>query len=136
MEILKKKIIKKRSLFAKFTFWLHSTIVTFWYALFLVPLSFWADKIVFHFQFTLFIIFNQFFWGFLILPWTKKYRMVCFLTTITQLLRGEDISDKKNYDHSFSQEYFKKFGINISHRMSTVITFTILFLVTIQYLSL
>jgi len=114
-------------------FWIHVTFVIFWYGLFLVPESLFPGKIVFHFYLTIVTVFHQFIWGALIMPWTKKYRMVCFATTIAQLLRGQKISDPKNYDHSFNQDLLKRFGINVSHKTTTYITFTVLILVTIQF---
>jgi len=122
-----------RKFFSDFIFLLHALFVIFWYGLFFVPLSLWSGKISFHFFLTLAIVGNQFLWGFLIMPWTKKYRMVCFLTTIMQLLRGQKISDPKNYNHSFTKEFFGKTGLNIPHRGATLLTFTILTVVTIQY---
>lgn len=114
-------------------FWLHAGFVTFWYGLFLIPESIFPGRIEFQFYLTIAIVFHQFIWGFLILPWTHKYRMVCILTTITQWLRGQDISDPSNYDHSFTQELFKEIGIKVPHKAATFITFSVLVLVTIQY---
>ncbi|MFA4999015.1 MAG: hypothetical protein WC514_03280 [Candidatus Paceibacterota bacterium] len=125
-----------RRISSKIVFLIHCLIVFFWFGLFFVPVSLWSDKIIFHFYLTLVIVFNQFIWGLFIMPWTKKYRMVCFLTTVNQLLRGDSISDEKKYDHSFSQELFGKAGIKITHRFATYLTFTVLIVVTFQYLSL
>ena len=125
-----------RKISSKIIFLIHCVIVFFWWGLFFVPTSFWPSIIIFHFYLTLVIVFNQFVWGLLIMPWTKKYRMVCFLTTVNQLLRGDSISDEKNYDHSFTQELFGKAGIKVSHRFATFLTFTILIIVTFQYLSI
>jgi len=122
-----------KDLSAKIIFLIHSVIVILWIGLFFVPIRLWADRITFHFYLTLLIVANQFLWGFLIMPWTKKYRMVCFLTTINQLLRGKSISDEENYKHSFSKEFFGNIGITISHRFATIFTFTISTIVTIQY---
>jgi len=123
-----------RNLLAKAIFLIHSLVVIFWIGLLFVPNNIWPDKINFHFYLTLFIVINQFLWGLIILPWTKDYKMVCFLTTINQLLRGKSISDEENYKHSFLKELFGKAGITVSHRFSTILTFTILTIVTIQYL--
>jgi len=125
-----------RKISSKIVFSIHCLIVFFWCGLFFVPISLWSDKIIFHFYLTLIIVFNQFIWGLLIMPWTKKYRMVCFLTTVNQLLRGDSIFDEKNYDHSFTQELFGRAGLKISHRFATLLTFTILIVVTFQYLSI
>ena len=70
------------------------------------------------------------------MPWTKKFRMVCILTTPMQILRGQKISDPKNYNHSFFKELAGKNGIKIPHAVSTLITFSALAIVTFQYLFL
>ena len=119
--------------FAEVIFWMHVLIVGFWYALFLVPTSLWADKITFHFYFTLGVVGHQFLWGAVIIPWTRKYRMVCVLTTPMQIFRGHSIADPKNYDHSFTLEFLKRLGISVPHKASTILTFIILTVVTIQF---
>lgn len=122
-----------RDLFCKLIFWLHSLFIIFWCGLFFVPISWWPGKISFHFFLSLGVVLQQFSWGFLIMPWTKKYRMVCFLTTFTQLLRGQKISDPKNYEHSFVKESLNIVGLKVSHRFATILTFTILVVTTIRY---
>ena len=122
-----------RKFLSDFIYFLHFWIVFFWCGLFFVPVSFWAEKISFHFFLTLSIISHQFIWGAMIRPWTRKYRLVCFLTTITQVLRGVPISDPNNYNHSFTKELFGRTGITIPHRAITLFTLTIFTLVTIQY---
>ena len=122
-----------RNFFAKLFFLIHSVIVVFWCGLLFVPIDWWPNKITFHFYLTLFIVLHQLLWGFLIFPWTKKYRMVCPLTTITQLLRGEEISEEQNYNHSFAKEFFGNAGINIPHRFATTFTFVILIITAIQH---
>ena len=106
-------------------FLFHVMFVIFWYGLFLVPESMFPGKITFHFYLTIVVVSHQFLWGLLIMPWTKKYRMVCAFTTISQLLKGQRISDPKNYDHYFNQDLRKKMGINIPHKVTTYITFTV-----------
>ncbi|MDO8470930.1 MAG: hypothetical protein Q7S63_03140 [bacterium] len=125
--------MKFRLFLAEFIFWAHVLIVAFWWGLLFVPSSWWPEKIAFHFYFTLGIVFHQFLWGFLLMPWTKKFRMVCALTTPMQLLRGDNLSDPKNYDHSFMKEMFGKTGLTVSNRLATILTFTILTIVSIQY---
>ena len=115
-------------------FWFHIVFVLFWYALFFVPVNVWPDKILFHFYLTLGVVIHQIVWGLIIMPWTGRYRMVCMLTTIAQLLRGEDIANPNNYDHSSTREFLAKFGITkVPHRISTIIAFIVLILVSIQY---
>lgn len=128
--------MKIRLILADLLFWLHFIIGTVWLGLFLVPSSIWSDKITFHFYLTLLIVGHQFFWGLMIMPWTRKFRMVCILTTPMQLLRGQKISDPKNYDHSFFKELAGRNGIKIPHKVSTIITFSAFILSTLQYLFL
>jgi hypothetical protein len=125
--------MKTRLFFANLLFWTHFIIGVFWIGLFFVPSPIWHDKITFHFYLTVFIVAHQFLWGFMIMPWTKKFRMVCILTTPMQLLRGQKISDPQNYDHSWLKELFGKKGIKIPHAFSTAFTFSILALITYQF---
>jgi hypothetical protein len=122
-----------RKFLARVVLLFHVTLVSFWLSLFFLPESLFLDKISLQFYLSLLIVGHQFFWGFAIMPWTEKYRMVCFLTTITQLLRGEKISDSKNYDHSFTREVLKVAGVNISHRVSTALSLTVLAIASIRF---
>ncbi|MDO8655425.1 MAG: hypothetical protein Q7R48_03365 [bacterium] len=124
-----------RKFFAETIFWLHFVIVAFWYGLFFVSSSLWpwGDKITFHFWFTVAIVGHQFVWGALLMPWTRKFRMVCILNTPMQLLRGKKISDSKNYDHSFQQEFLSRHNISIPHRLTTIATFGVLAAVSLQF---
>ena len=122
-----------KNLLAKTILLFHVVIVAFWLSLLLVPENLFPGKISFQFYLSLLIVGHQFLWGFVILPWTEKYRMVCFLTTITQLIRGEKISDPKNYDHSFTREILKLVGIDIPHRVSVILSLSVLTIVSIQY---
>ncbi|MFA5355314.1 MAG: hypothetical protein WC302_01055 [Candidatus Paceibacterota bacterium] len=122
-----------RKVLGETVFFFHIIFGIFWYSLFLVPETVFPDRVSFHFYLSLLVVFHQFVWGFLIWPWTRKYRMVCILTTITQALKGESLSDPKNYDHSFSRELFGKMGIRISNRTSTYLTFLIFTLASLQY---
>ncbi len=124
-----------RNFFANLLFWIHSFIVIFWLGLFFVPLHWWPGKIVFHFHLSLFIIAQQCIWGFLLTPFTGQYRMVCFLTTITQLLKGQKISGPENYNHSFFKDILERKGIVVSHRTLVVLAWVVLAVVSIQYLS-
>ncbi|OGH15634.1 MAG: hypothetical protein A3C22_02795 [Candidatus Levybacteria bacterium RIFCSPHIGHO2_02_FULL_37_10] len=117
-------------------FWLHFLVGSIWLGLFLVPSSVWHDKITFHFYLTIAIVGHQFLWGLILMLYTRKFRMVCILTTPMQVLRGEKISDPKNYDHSFFKELVGKNGIKIPHLASTLITFSALSLAIYQYLFL
>lgn len=122
-----------KNFFANLIDSLHFLIVIVWCGLFLVPQSWFPNKVSFHFYLTLTIVGHQFLWTAFLLPWTKKYQMTCILTTFTQLLRGKKISDPKNYKHSFTQEIFRKINIPISRQTSAILTLAILTAVTIQY---
>ncbi len=122
-----------RLFLADLLFWIHFLVGSLWLGLFLVPSSLWQNKITFHFYLTIAVVGHQFLWGLLLMPWTKKFRMVCLLTTPMQVLRGEKISDPKNYDHSFFKELVGKNGIQIPHAISTLITFSALSLVIYQF---
>jgi hypothetical protein len=125
--------MRGKLLLADFLFWTHVAIVIFWAGLFLIPVSVWNDRITFQFYLTAIIVGHQITWGAMIIPWTHKFRMVCILTTLVQLLRNEKISDPKNYNHSFFQELAGKRGIPVPHWASTLITFTILTLISFQF---
>ncbi|MDP2637990.1 MAG: hypothetical protein Q8P26_02935 [Candidatus Levybacteria bacterium] len=123
-------------LMANIIFWMHFIIGSIWLGLFLVPSSMWHDKITFHFYFTILLVTHQFLWGWFLMRWTRKFRMVCVLTTPMQILRGEKISDPKNYDHSFLNEIMGKNGFKVPHAFSTLLTFSALGLIIYQYLFL
>lgn len=125
--------MKAKLFLASLIFWLHFIIGSIWFGLFLVPTSLWHDKITFHFWLTIIIVGHQFLWGLIIMPWTHKFRMVCILTTPMQVLRGQKISDPKNYDHSFFTEIFGKKGLKVPHAVSTLVTFSALALITYEY---
>lgn len=125
-----------RKFYAEFFFWLHLVIVLFWCTLFFVSTKWWPDKVSFHFYLSLVIVGHQFLWGAIIMPWTRRYRTACMLTTIMQILRGHNVSDKRNYEHSFTKELFERIGIKIPLKVVTILTFTIMIIVMIQYFSL
>jgi hypothetical protein len=123
-----------RKFLGRTVFFLHLIFGIYWYSLFLVPETVFPGRPAFHFYLSLLVILHQFLWGFLIYPWTGKYRMVCILTTITQLLRGQSLSDPQNYEHAFKNDLLKVVGVVISNRTSTILNFLILFLSGIIYL--
>lgn len=123
-----------RNFLANLVFFLHIPVVLFWWGLFLVPVQWWPNRIPFHFYLTLGIIFHQIVWGIMIMPWTGKFRMVCILTTLMQVLRGKNIADPNNYSHSFLVEFFGKIGLKFTHRMATLATWIVLFSIFLQYM--
>ena len=67
------------------------------------------------------------------MPWTKKYQMTCILTTIMQWVRGEKLSDERNYRHVWTKEFFRRAGWGLPERGATIVTAIISTIVTIQY---
>ena len=123
-----------REFFAETIFWLHFVIVGFWYFVVLIPIPGWEGRIVFQFYLTLGIVGHQFIWGLLLLPWSKRYGSVCILTTFMQLLRGEKLSDERNYRHSWTREFFQRVGRGLPQRGATILTFVILGISVAQYI--
>ena len=119
---------------AEAVFWLHFVLVAIWFGLFFVPTSLWPGKITFHFWFILIGVIMQFGWGLLILPITKKYKMMCPFTTLMQWLRGYPIKDERNNHHSCIKEFFHRIGKPVPKKAVTMATFISLGVVTIQYL--
>lgn len=118
---------------AEIVFWLHFVLVATWFGPFFVPTSVWPGKISFHFWFILVAVILQFGWGFLMLPITKKYKMMCPLTTLMQMLRGYQISDERNNHHSCIKEFFDRIGKPVPKKAVTYSTFISLGVVTMQY---
>ena len=112
-------------------YWIHAITVAFWIGLFFINPILWPNKIQLHFYLTLGIVSHQFLWGAALMRWTRKYRMVCILTTITQVLKGEKLSE--NYTQSFIKEFLRRIGVPVHPRMATVFTFAALTLISIQY---
>ena len=122
-----------RGFLKEFIYSLHLLTGLFWLVLFFLPTAWWSGKISFQFFLTIMILTHQFFWGALLRHWTGKFRMVCFLTTVTQLLRGIPISDPQNYNHSFTRELFRKVGVPLPQRVIIILTLTIFTVATVQY---
>ncbi|MBI2145690.1 hypothetical protein HYU18_05230 [Candidatus Woesearchaeota archaeon] len=125
--------MKIKTAAAELTFWLHFVLVTVWYGLFFVPTSLWPGKVSFHFWFILIAVALQFGWGLLLMPIIGKYRMVCPLTTLMQLLRGYPVKDERNNNHSCIKEVFHRIGKPVPKKAVTYSTFISLGIVTLQY---
>lgn len=93
-------------------FYLHVIVFLLFPIGFFIPTTLIPNIIVIHFWycFGLFILFYA--WG---LIWTIKYHdkiyAICVLDTIMQKLRGYNIWDKRNYNHSFVEELFMRLHI-------------------------
>lgn len=122
-----------KQVLAELVFWLHFIMVAVWFGLFAVPTSLWAGKVIFHFWFITTFIALQFLWGLALMPLTKKYHMVCPLTTAMQLLRGYPVADARNNNHSFIKEFFGRLGMKVPKKAVTASTFASLAAVAIRY---
>lgn len=113
---------------------IHLILVILWFGLFLVPTSFWPDRVVFHFWFIFIFMLLQVGWGFILIPYMKKYRIVCPLTTLMQYIRGYQITDKNNFNHSFIREFLSSIKIKVPYGFVGTINFLSLVFITIEYL--
>lgn len=112
---------------------LHILIFLGWIVPFFIPLSLWKKRIEFHFYYAAANIIIIQVWG---LWYTFKiggYHTICFLTTIMQKLRGYDLLDPRNYQHSFVKEFLAVFGIDIilPIRFFMIVLFVI---ITVQFI--
>lgn len=114
-------------------FWTHFVLVAVWFGLFAVPTSLWHGKVTFHFWFITTLIALQFLWGLALMPLTKKYHMVCPLTTAMQLLRGYPVADERNNNHSCIKEFSERIGMPVPKKAVSLSTFASLAAVTVQY---
>ena len=121
---------------AEAIFWLHFIIVGVWFLLLFVPLSWWKGRIEFHFFLSIGIVVHQFVWPIVLLPWTKRYGGICILTTFMQWARGIPLSDERNFRHSWTKEFFLRFGLRPSPLVITVVPLSILLISAIQYFTL
>lgn len=125
--------MKLKTIIGETAFWIHVPILIGIYGLFLVPTSLWLNKITFHFWYLVIIFLIQIIWGTFMFQYTKKIDIVCPLTTLTQYFRGHKISSKKNYNHSFTAEFFKRFKINLSYQLVNITILLALIFVSIQF---
>lgn len=114
----------------------HLILIIFWFGLFLVPTSFWPNRIIFHFWFIFIFMLLQVGWGFILIPYMKKYRIVCPLTTLMQYLRGYSVSDKNNFNHSFVREFLASIKIKVPYGFVGTINFLSLIFIMIEYLTI
>lgn len=122
-----------KKLAVNFLYLLHLIVVILWFGLFLVPRSLWPGRIAFHFWFIFIFMLIQMVWGVAMMPYMKKYRIVCPITTLMQYLRGWPINDKKNFDHSFIREFLAHLKIKAPYGSIGLVNYLSLGLITIQY---
>lgn len=124
----------KKNILIESVFWLHCPLVLFWFGAFLIPLSLWPNRIIFHFWFITIFLIIQLLWGIILYPKTKKIDFICPLTTLMQLLKGYPIKSKNNYNHSFIAELLKKFDIKINFSWVNIILIITFIIALIQYI--
>ncbi|HCM36712.1 MAG: hypothetical protein A3J30_01955 [Candidatus Wildermuthbacteria bacterium RIFCSPLOWO2_02_FULL_47_9c] len=127
---------KLRARLARIIFGIHFLIGALWVGLFFVPPTLWTSKISFHFFFTWGVVIHQMIWGAILMLFTKRYELVCILTTLEQIAKGEKLSEARKYRHMIIKKFFEKAGWGMPQRGATVLTLFALLLVTFQYLFL
>ena len=117
-------------------FWSHFLIFAGWFLPFFIPVSVWSNKIYYHVWYMIFVLSINYVWGFVFLLKLNKYVIACPWTTITQWLRGFDITNPKNYNHSFVLEISEMWGVNMKGRYVTFVMYVSIMVAGIQlYLS-
>jgi len=122
-------MIKK--ILSEILFYFHLIVVIVFFALFLVPKSLWAGKVIFHFWYVISITGVQIAWAMII---RKRRAPICPITTIMQCLRGHPIHTKENYKHSFIAEFLQRFNIKISGEIMNIVLLITIILVTVQFI--
>ncbi|NQV91780.1 hypothetical protein HQ489_04875 [Candidatus Woesearchaeota archaeon] len=117
----------------KFMYVTHIPITAFWFVLFVIPTSIWPERMIFQFWYALWLVGGQVSWGILIFG---KFKSICPMTTVMQLLRGYDIKDERNYDHGFIAEFFEDMGIPLSRKGTSVILNMSFLVIVLQYMFL
>ncbi len=125
--------MKIREVIGEAIFWTHFAIVAGWVALFFIPSDIWREKVSVHFIATTVILAHQAVWGFLLSFRTGRFGLVCILTTLMHMARGERIDTKMNYDRKWSVELCDRFGINISSAMANGVAIAGLAVISVQY---
>jgi len=123
-----------RRILGEVLFWLHLPIVLIWLGLFFIPESLVPGKTVFHFWFILVVFASQVLWGLVMMPIRGRFGGgACPLTTLNQLVRGYAITDKRNYSHTFLEEFMARLHIKLSLQLMQLILFGSVGLIIIQY---
>ena len=123
-----------RARVARVIFGAHLLVGALWVGLFFVPPAVWTSKISFHFFFTWAVVIHQMIWGAILMLFTKRYELVCVLTTLEQIVKGERVNEARKYRHMVIKKFFEKAGWGIPQRGATILTLFALLLVTFQYL--
>lgn len=105
--------LAKKSILISTIFWLHLVIVLIWFGLFLVPASWWPERVPFHFWFIISITIIQTLWGWFLYQrkFMPKFDIICPLTSLMQWLRGYPLNHPDNYGHYYITELLILWGI-------------------------
>ena len=115
-------------------FWIHLPVVLLLFLPFLIPLSLWPERIIYHFYYVTLVVSIQIIWGIIIYSKTKKIDVVCPLTTWMQLERGYKIKSKKNHKHSYMSELASKLKFGVSYKAMNFLILLTMIIVTIQFI--
>ena len=115
------------------TYWVHIFFILSVILIFFIPLSVWPDKLAFHFWYMLRIIGSEVLWGLVMFPKTKKFNLICPLTTIMQHARGFPLDNARNYKHSFIAELLESAGMKVSFGAVSLFLLVLLGIITLRY---
>ena len=73
-------------------------------------------------------------WGFILSFYTKRFDLVCILTTLTHMARGEKFTTDLNYVYKWSTEFCSRIGLELSPRLAGTIVLSGLMIVSVQFL--
>src|SRR3989338_1165005 len=118
-----------RKTFGDIIFWSHVVLGTSWVGLLFVPPNIWPNKISFYFFLTLGVVLHQAVWGALVIPWAKRYELVCMLTTLERVVRGERLAERtKQTSIRIADRMLEKLGRGSRQRGVHITTILFLFL--------
>jgi hypothetical protein len=115
-------------------YFLHILIFLTWIVPFFIPTLLWKNKIKFQFYFMASNLVLNSLWGLYFTFKIGGYHSVCFLTSIMQKLRGHNLLDPANYNHSFVAEVLSTFNINLNNTAVGIIMVILFAFVSFQYL--
>jgi hypothetical protein len=128
-------IVKTTDTFGIKLLWiLHLMIVVVLVLLFFVPKSLVPHINLIHLLYTLWVALSQIFWGIIMVRVTKRFSIVCPLTTMMQYLRGYKPTDIRNYDHSFIVEVMEHYNVKLQHQTINILMYVVLGLVIVRFM--
>jgi len=117
-----------------FIYWIHLPFVLVWLGLFFVPSSIWEHKIKFHFWYASSLVIIQFLWALYLRPVTKKFGIICPLTSMMQYLRGYPLQSPKNYSHTYIAEVSNRIHVKINNKTVNVLTLITFLIIVFQFI--